>query len=94
MHIDKETLHKIAHLARLELKPEEEAPMIAKLEGVLNWMQQLNEVDTSQVEPLTHMTMELNAFREDIPQVTIGREEGLANAPKHDEKYFKVPKVK
>jgi aspartyl-tRNA(Asn)/glutamyl-tRNA(Gln) amidotransferase subunit C len=93
MKIDQDTLHKIAHLARLELNQGEEAAMITKLESVLNWMEQLNEVDTEHVEPLTHMTLELNAFREDIPHKTITREEALSNAPKHDDKYFRVSKV-
>jgi aspartyl-tRNA(Asn)/glutamyl-tRNA(Gln) amidotransferase subunit C len=93
MKIDHETLHKIAHLARLEIKPEEEPEMLKKLEGVLNWMEQLNEIDTENVAPLTHMTQEINAFREDEAKITILREEGLSNAPKHDEKYFRVSKV-
>ncbi len=93
MKIDQDTLQKIAHLARLELYPSEEKEMTAKLESVLNWMEQLNEVDTEHVAPLTHMTLEVNAFREDIPKVTITRAEALSNAPKHDEKYFRVSKV-
>ena len=93
MKIDQETLHKIAHLARLEIKSEEEAPMLKKLEGVLNWMEQLNEIDTDNVQPLTHMTQELNVFREDEPKITITREEGLSNAPKQDGTYFRVSKV-
>lgn len=93
MKIDHETLHKIAHLARLEIKPEEEPEMLKKLESVLNWMEQLNEIDTEYVAPLTHMTAEINSFREDEAKITISREEGLSNAPKHDEKYFRVSKV-
>jgi aspartyl-tRNA(Asn)/glutamyl-tRNA(Gln) amidotransferase subunit C len=93
MKIDNETLQKIAHLARLEVKAEEEPEMLKKMEGVLNWMEQLNEIDTEKVAPLTHMTAEINAFREDIPQNTISREEGLANAPKQDGKYFRITKV-
>jgi aspartyl-tRNA(Asn)/glutamyl-tRNA(Gln) amidotransferase subunit C len=93
MKIDHETLHKIAHLARLEIKPEEEPEMLKKLEGVLNWMEQLNEIDTENVEPLTHMTQEINVLRDDVAIATISREQGLANAPKHDGKYFRVSKV-
>ena len=47
MQIDKDTLHKIAHLARLEVKPEEEAPLLKSLESVLSWMEQLYELDTT-----------------------------------------------
>jgi aspartyl-tRNA(Asn)/glutamyl-tRNA(Gln) amidotransferase subunit C len=93
MNIDKDTLHKIAHLARLEIRPDEEAAMMAKLEGVLNWMEQLNEVDTAGVEPLRHMTMETNKFRDDEARLDISRAEGLSNAPKHDGTYFRINKV-
>jgi aspartyl-tRNA(Asn)/glutamyl-tRNA(Gln) amidotransferase subunit C len=93
MKIDHETLHKIAHLARLEITEAEEPQMLKKLEGVLNWMEQLNEIDTDNVAPLTHMTQEINALREDKAKITISREEGLSNSPSHDEKYFRVPKV-
>jgi aspartyl-tRNA(Asn)/glutamyl-tRNA(Gln) amidotransferase subunit C len=93
MKIDKDTLHKIAHLARLEIQPSEEAAMIAKLEGVLNWMEQLNEVDTEGVAPLTHMTSEVDVYREDVPMLSIDTKAALANAPKADEQYFRINKV-
>ncbi len=93
MKIDHDTLHKIAHLARLEITAAEEPQMLKKLEGVLNWMEQLNEIDTENVAPLTHMTQEINALRDDEAKITINREEGLSNSPKHDEKYFRVAKV-
>lgn len=94
MKIDQETIDKIAHLARLTLQPEEKEPMAQNLEAVLNWMDQLNEVDTENVKPLTHMTQELNVFREDVSKTTITREQGLSNAPNADKVYFNVPKVK
>jgi aspartyl-tRNA(Asn)/glutamyl-tRNA(Gln) amidotransferase subunit C len=94
MKIDSEVLQKIAHLARLQLSSSEEPEMAAKLEAVLNWMEQLNEVPTDHVAPLTHMTLEVNAFRTDEPSITITREEGLSNAPAHTDKYFKINKVK
>lgn len=93
MKIDKEILHKIAHLARLNIPVEKEDEMIKNLEGVLNWMEQLNEVDTTHVQPLIHMTQEMNVYREDIPQVHIEPAEALANAPKADDKYFRINKV-
>jgi aspartyl-tRNA(Asn)/glutamyl-tRNA(Gln) amidotransferase subunit C len=94
MKIDSDVLQKIAHLARLQLSPAEEPEMAAKLEAVLNWMEQLNEVDTEHVAPLTHMTLEVNAFRADVASTTISREEGLSNAPAHTDKFFKINKVK
>lgn len=93
MKIDHEALQKIAHLARLEVKPEEETALLASMESVLTWMEQLDELDTEGVEPLTHMTDEVNNWREDVARNALSREDGLSNAPSHDETYIKVPKV-
>lgn len=86
-------LHKIAHLARLEIKPEEEAELIKGLGEVLNWMEELTGVDTEGVEPLTHITGETNVWREDVPKNDLTREEGLELAPQRTDLYVKVPKV-
>ena len=93
MKVNQETLHKIAHLARLEVKPEEEANLLNSLNGVLTWMEQLNEVDTAGVEPLTHISAEINVLRDDVVGHQLPREQALANAPQHDEQFFEVPKV-
>jgi aspartyl-tRNA(Asn)/glutamyl-tRNA(Gln) amidotransferase subunit C len=93
MKIDSDTLHKIAHLARLEIRPHEEADMVSNLEKVLTWMEQLNEVDTTHVAPLIHMSEALNVLRPDEARATMTHDEALANAPKHDGTYFAVPKV-
>ena len=93
MKVDKETLHKIAHLARLEVRPEEEAEMLKSLNEVLTWMEQLNEVDTTGVEPLMHISEELNVLRDDVVGQHLPREQALANAPQHNEQFFQVPKV-
>jgi aspartyl-tRNA(Asn)/glutamyl-tRNA(Gln) amidotransferase subunit C len=93
MKIDRDTLHKIAHLARLEVKPEEEAALLASMDNVLTWMEQLDELDTEGVEPLTHVTGEVNNWREDVAENRLTREEALANAPSQDGTYLKVPKV-
>jgi aspartyl-tRNA(Asn)/glutamyl-tRNA(Gln) amidotransferase subunit C len=93
MKIDQESLQKIAHLARLEVKPQEETEMLSSLNSVLTWMEELNEIDTENVKPLTHITLEINALREDKVIPGISRAEGLFNAPKQDGEYFRVPKV-
>ena len=93
MKVDHETLHKIAHLARLEVRPEEEQPLIDSLNDVLTWMEQLNEIDTTGVEPLTHISAELNVLREDVVAHQLPREQALENAPDKTEPYFQVPKV-
>ncbi len=93
MKVDAETLHKIAHLARLEVNPAEEAELLTSLNGVLTWMEQLNELDTTGVEPLTHISDGLTVLRDDVVANQLPREQGLANAPQHDEQFFQVPKV-
>ncbi|WP_019990689.1 Asp-tRNA(Asn)/Glu-tRNA(Gln) amidotransferase subunit GatC [Rudanella lutea] len=93
MKVDKETLQKIAHLARLEVRPEEEAELLNSLNGVLTWMEQLNEVDTTGVEPLMHISPDLNVLRNDAVANHLPREQALVNAPQHDETFFQVPKV-
>lgn len=93
MKIDKETLHKIAHLARLDIDPSKEESYIKDLEEILTWVEKLNELDTDGVEPLTNMSFEVNAFREDVKKQTITHEQALKNAPKKDADYFRVPKV-
>jgi aspartyl-tRNA(Asn)/glutamyl-tRNA(Gln) amidotransferase subunit C len=93
MKADKETLRKIAHLARLEFDPAAEQKMLDSLNDILNWVDQLNQVDTSQVEPLTHMSEEVNIMREDEVKPPLPHDRGLLNAPKKDSDYFRVPKV-
>lgn len=93
MQITKATLEKIAHLARLEVKPEEEEGLIKDLNEILTWVEKLNEVDTDGVEPLTHMSAEINGFREDVAINRLSKTDGLKLAPDHDNEFFKVPKV-
>lgn len=94
MKVDTETLHKIAHLARLEVNPDEEAGLLNSLNSVLDWMEQLNEVDTTGVEPLMHMSEEIdNVLRADMIANQLPRDQALINAPDHDEQFIKVPKV-
>lgn len=93
MKIDRESIKKIAHLARLEFD-EESAEKIAKdMSQILDWVEQLNEVDTTNVEPLTTMSTEVNDMREDKIGNHLSHEEALKNAPKSDTDYFRVPKV-
>ncbi|MCO5948752.1 Asp-tRNA(Asn)/Glu-tRNA(Gln) amidotransferase subunit GatC [Mucilaginibacter flavidus] len=93
MTIDKETVDKIAHLARLELSAGETDEMIKDMSKILDFMAKLNEIDTSGVEPLVYMTDEVNVLREDVVKQQITHEEALLNAPKHDDDYFLVAKV-
>ncbi len=93
MKVDHEALHKIAHLARLDVRPDEEADLLSSLNGVLEWMEQLAEVDTTGVEPLTYITDETNVLRDDVVGSHLPREQALVNAPQHDGQYIEVPKV-
>ncbi|HEY9117770.1 MAG TPA: Asp-tRNA(Asn)/Glu-tRNA(Gln) amidotransferase subunit GatC [Roseivirga sp.] len=93
MKVDKETLAKVAHLARLKIKPEEEDQLLEDMIEILTWVEKLREVDTEGVEPLTHMTQEVNVLRADKAEHTIQREDALKNAPEQNGKFFKVPKV-
>jgi aspartyl-tRNA(Asn)/glutamyl-tRNA(Gln) amidotransferase subunit C len=93
MKIDQKTVEKMAHLSRLELSEQESQRMVGDLSKILNWMDQLKELDTTNVEPLTHMSEEVNVFREDIAKNALSREKGLKNAPCQNGEYFQVPKV-
>ena len=93
MNVDKNTLRRIAHLARLEFDPRHEESMIKSLTDTLNWVEKLNEVNTEGVEPLIHLSEEVNVLREDEVRAHLEHERGLKNAPKKDAEYFRVPKV-
>ena len=93
MIIDKETVEKVANLARLELAEDEKDEMIKDMSKILDFMAKLNEIDTTGVEPLVYMTDEVNVLREDVVKQEITTEAGLKNAPKHTDEYFLVAKV-
>ena len=93
MEINRAALDKIAHLARLEFGEKEAEKMMKDMTEILNWVEKLNEVDTTGVEPLTSMSNEINAFREDVVSDVLPRDQALSQAPGKDEEYFKVPKV-
>ncbi|MGD9327737.1 MAG: Asp-tRNA(Asn)/Glu-tRNA(Gln) amidotransferase subunit GatC [Cyclobacteriaceae bacterium] len=94
MKVDKETLKKIAHLARLDLDERKEKEMLQSLSEILTWVEKLNELNTDKIDPLTNMSMEVNVLREDKIGEHLDREKGLLNAPERDATFFKVPKVK
>ena len=93
MKTDINTIRSLAHLARLEFNETKEQEMLSDLNKILNWMEQLNELNTDNVEPLIHMSEEVNVMREDLAENTVTHEEALRNAPKKDSDYFRVPKV-
>ena len=93
MTTDIQTIRSLAHLARLEFDETKEQEMLTDLNKILNWVDKLSELDTENIEPLIHMTEEVNVMREDIAKNTVTHEEALRNAPKKDSDYFRVPKV-
>ena len=93
MTIDKETVEKVAHLARLELNETEKQEMIKDMSKILDFMAKLDELDTSGIEPLVYMTDDANVLRDDEVKQKITHEQALQNAPKHDDDYFLVAKV-
>ncbi|WP_347157945.1 Asp-tRNA(Asn)/Glu-tRNA(Gln) amidotransferase subunit GatC [Pontibacter chitinilyticus] len=93
MSTDIQTIRKIAHLARLEFNEEKEQEMLQDLNKILNWVDKLRELDTEQVQPLTHMSEEVNVLRDDVARNSVSHEEALLNAPRKDSDYFRVPKV-
>lgn len=93
MKVDKETVQKMAHLSRLEITDSEAEQIQHSMSQILDWMDKLNELDTTGVEPLIHLSEEVNVLRKDEVQPPLPHDKGLANAPKHDSDYFRVPKV-
>ena len=93
MKIDKNTTLKIAKLTRLKIKDSEIAEFSGQLSSILDWVEQLNEVNTDTVEPLTNVSMAKLPLREDIESLKDNSDKVLSNAPEKLEKYFVVPKV-
>lgn len=94
MRITEKEVRYVAGLANLTLDDSEVARFRADLDGILEHMDQLNEVDTSGVEPMAQVLFEgAGGLREDVVETPLGSEAGLANAPQRGLGYFKVPKV-
>ncbi len=93
MALDNDTVKRIARLARIHLDEDEVAPLADELNNILGWVEQLDEVDTDGVEPMTSVVEMVQRLRADV--VTDGgvRDKVLANAPEADEGFFVVPKV-
>ena len=83
----------LAHLSRLNFNDAEREEIKSDLQQMIAFVEQLNEIDTTGVAPLLHITPRENVFREDVVVQTTSREEALQNVPDHDEKYIRVPKV-
>jgi aspartyl-tRNA(Asn)/glutamyl-tRNA(Gln) amidotransferase subunit C len=98
MSVDRETVAKIASLARIRMDQADLDRMVPELNGILGWVEQLGEVDVTGVEPMTAVIPQKLRLREDVVDadpLTGGgvREEVLANAPAPEHGFFGVPKV-
>ncbi|MDZ4751706.1 MAG: Asp-tRNA(Asn)/Glu-tRNA(Gln) amidotransferase subunit GatC [Flavobacteriales bacterium] len=93
MKIDKDTVNKMAELARLEFDSQAKEEILVDMNNMLSFVDKLAEVDVEGVEPLIFMNDEVNHLREDESRIDITQVEALSNAPKKDMYYFRVPKV-
>ena len=93
MKIDKNTINKIARLSRIKLDDKESEDYIKDLNSILDWVEQLNEVNTENVEPLSNISSSTLPKREDESQDANSSQEILENAPDKLEGFFAVPKV-
>lgn len=93
MDVNDALIEKLAHLSRLEFGEEEKKEIKNDLEKMIGFIDKLNELDTTGVEPLLHMSENVNILRKDEVSGEISKEEVFRNAPLHDDNFFKVPKV-
>lgn len=93
MKITKKEVEHVAHLARLQLTNEELATITGQLDTILNYIDKLDELDTSNVAPTTHVFSVSNAFREDVAKDSLPQSKALENAPQQNSEFFQVPKV-
>ncbi|MBQ5152359.1 Asp-tRNA(Asn)/Glu-tRNA(Gln) amidotransferase subunit GatC [Macrococcoides caseolyticum] len=91
--ITNEQVKHVAHLARLEITEEEATKFSAQLEAILNFADQLEEVDTEGVEPTFHVLDLQNVLREDVAETSLTQEETLKNAAHTEDGQFKVPSI-
>jgi aspartyl-tRNA(Asn)/glutamyl-tRNA(Gln) amidotransferase subunit C len=93
MLISQEEVAHVANLARLKLEPEIMERLTQEMNQILDYMEQLSEVNTDGVEPMAHVLALTNAFREDAVRESIPLEEALSNAPDQAKGSFQVPRV-
>jgi aspartyl-tRNA(Asn)/glutamyl-tRNA(Gln) amidotransferase subunit C len=91
LKIDKSEVERIAHLARLQLTPEEITRMENEMNRILEYVAKLEELDTSNIPPMHHVFEVSNFFREDVVQSSLPKEQVLANAPDLKDGLFRIP---
>lgn len=93
MKISKQEVEHVAKLARLELSDQEQEKLTDQLSGILTYVEQLNKLDTTGVEPTSHVLDISNVTREDIAGKSLPQEIALANAPDKAAGHYKVPRI-
>ncbi len=93
MSLSRDEVAKVALLARLRLTPDELETFTGQLNSIVDFVAQLQELDTSRVEPLAHGVEVHNVFRDDVRGSALDREAALSNAPKRNAESFLVPPV-
>jgi aspartyl-tRNA(Asn)/glutamyl-tRNA(Gln) amidotransferase subunit C len=91
--IQLEDVKKVALLSRLELNEEELQTMTSQMAAILDYVEQLQELDTDGVEPMAHAIEMRNVFRDDVATPSLPREQALANAPDQDGEFYRVPAI-
>jgi len=94
MKIDDQLIDHLSHLSRLKFEGMERENLKKDLGKIVEFMDQLNAINTDDVEPLIFMSEEINFLRKDEAQTEISKEDALKNAPNKDSDYFRVRKVK
>jgi len=93
MSVSRDDVQHVAQLARLDFSDDEEERMADELSQILDYVDKLNELDTSGVPPMSHVLDVTNVFRDDDIEERIDQEQALEPAPDQEGGYFKVPKV-
>ena len=93
MKLDTNTINKIAKLARIKLSEEEAKDLLKDMNSILDWVEQLNEVNTDSIEPLANISSSILPQRKDEANDVNSSDEILKNSPDKLEGYFAVPKV-
>jgi len=93
MALDQETVRRIAALARIKVPQENLAPLAGELNNIIGWIEQLSEVDTDGVDPMTSVVETVAPLRDDIVTDADQVEQVLQNAPQAEETFYTVPKV-
>ena len=91
--ITQEDIEYVANLAQLTLDNDAKERLRKEMAEILSYMDKLNELDTSNVEPMMHVQKVTNIFREDVAGESLDRQTALSNAPKADDEYFLVPRI-